>query len=87
GEGMERLLEALDAVFAAWEIPARITVPSEDGAAQAWLHAHAHVLKKTPARRGIIFDVLIAEKPLGQFKKEFPGSAVTEPRERIRLYA
>jgi GTPase len=87
GEGTAALLEVIDGHFAAWEVPARIVVPSADGAAQAWLHAHAHVLKKTPGRKAVAFEVRIAAKPLGQFKKEFPAARVDEPKEKIRLYA
>ena len=43
GSGMDALLQAIDEVLARDAVPAVVEISPQDGAARAWLYAHAHV--------------------------------------------
>ena len=77
GEGIETLLETMETIFAAGEPEVTITLAEQDGKARAWLHRHGKILAEGQADGKTKITVLLAEKHIGQFKKEFPDRSVT----------
>lgn len=72
GEGIDKILYEIELIISTKEFFVNVWVDSDNGAAQAWLHAHSRVIKKVTKHNSIMFNVLIAEKSLGQFIKIFP---------------
>lgn len=72
GKGINKILDEIENSISAKELLISIWIARDNGAAQAWLYEHSHVIKKIIENKKIKFSVLIAEKHLGQFIKIFP---------------
>jgi GTP-binding protein HflX len=87
GEGVGDLETLIDAVLTAGRETLGVDVPTEDGAAQAWLHAHTDVLSRDEFEGAIRFTARFTEKTRGQFVKFFPQARLVEkaaPRDLMR---
>lgn len=82
GQGIEALLETIEKIFEAGEPEVSIILGEQDGKARAWLYAHGKVLDERQKDGTIVLKIRIAEKAIGQFKKEFPGAKVRRKRKQ-----
>ena len=80
GEGIEALLGTIEDIFEAGEPEVAITLSEEDGKARAWLHRHGKVLEEAQKDGTTVLRIRMAEKAIGQFKKEFPGQKMARER-------
>jgi GTP-binding protein HflX len=88
GQGLETLLATIEGVLEAGEPVATFTLGAEGGKARSWLHRHGKVLEEGQKDGKIKLKVRLAEKHIGQFKKEFPDQKVTRQRKtELRLTA
>jgi GTP-binding protein HflX len=77
GQGMERLLVAIEeAISADYEMLA-LTIPPEEGRAIAWLHQNGEVMsEKTDPQTGVLEGVFkLAGTEAGRFRAQFPNLA------------
>ena len=77
GEGVPALLDAVDARLGAHEVARVLLVPSEDGAALAWLHAHMTVDRQESTEAGMRVALRGDPEHFGKFFKRFPDVAET----------
>ncbi len=77
GEGVPALLDAVDARLGAHEVARVLLVPSEDGAALAWLHAHMTVDRQESTEAGMRVALRGDPENFGKFFKRFPDVAET----------
>ncbi len=71
GQGCEVLLERLDKRLNADRRPISYRVPSENGAALAWLHSHGKVLKNLAEEREMLIEVVLSPSNVGRFARRF----------------
>lgn len=79
GEGLERLLEVLDAHVQKDSKQVSIVVPTEEGAAMAWLYQHGDVQQRFDRETEVELAVVLSEVNLRKFEKRFGLSAHTDP--------
>ncbi len=75
GQGMDALLELIDARLGASETTRRVFVPDENGAAAAWLHGHLRVLSTDRREDGAVMEVSGDPEALNRFASRFPDIA------------
>jgi GTP-binding protein HflX len=75
GDGLPRLLDAIEAGLSEARHPATLSVPQADGRAAAWLYAKGLVTARRDGETAVEFDVSITDREMGQFAKQFPGAA------------
>ena len=72
GEGVDALLEHIDQQLdAQLTTVATLTIPTADGKAYAWLHAHGQVLEKRLEEDEYVMEMRMAEAKLAQFHQLF----------------
>ena len=76
GQGIEDLLAVIEGVLEAGEPVANFTLDASCGKGRSWLHQHGKVLKERQKDGAVKLKVRLAEKFIGQFKKEFPDQKV-----------
>ena len=67
GEGVDALIEQVAAKLTAGHRRYWITLPAEDGAAAAWLHAHGEVLGQSSEGLDTQYEVRLAERDYERF--------------------
>ena len=72
GEGTERLYAEIDRLLTAGHGVFSVDVPTSDGAALSWLHAHADVLGQEASDDAARLTVRLGEKEAGQFAARWP---------------
>jgi GTP-binding protein HflX len=87
GEGMDELLSLIDVELTADRETLSIAVPSSDGAARAFLHAHGDVLAERESEGALSIEVRLTAKAKGQFLKLFPANSFETLRPERRLIA
>lgn len=75
GQGIPDLLAAIEARLGARELPRRLRVPSENGAALAWVHAHMTVDRTETTDEATILDVRGDPEDFGRLAKRFEDVA------------
>jgi len=74
GEGVEDLLEIVDAIItAAWRVY-EIRLSVEEGAARAWLHEETEVISESNDETGSRICVRMGDQAAGRFQKQFPDA-------------
>lgn len=79
GEGVPRLLELVEQALTASHDTVHIVIPAEDGAARAWLHQRAEVIREEAADAGLLLVVRLSKKSQGQFFKTYPSAREATP--------
>ncbi|MGB4102105.1 MAG: GTPase HflX [Alphaproteobacteria bacterium] len=75
GIGIGMLLERIETTLGFEEYIVQLTLPSADGAALAWLHAHGRILAKEEQEEFVQLEVALNFADLGRFKHKFVESA------------
>jgi GTP-binding protein HflX len=83
GQGLEALLELIEANLFPDRHRFEMTLSHADGAATAWLHDHGAVRARLDDVEGVQLSVDITEKELFQFRKLFPLVSVPASRDRL----
>ncbi|MGF1658654.1 MAG: GTPase HflX [Rubrimonas sp.] len=73
GDGVDALLDAVEAGLSEARAPVRVMLAASDGRAAAWLHARGVVAARRDHETGVEIDALMSERERSQFLKEFPG--------------
>ena len=76
GDGVDELLDAIEAGLSEARAPVLVRLPASEGRAAAWLHARGVVSARRDAETGIEIDAWMSERERSQFLKEFPGADV-----------
>jgi GTP-binding protein HflX len=77
GEGLDRLLEALDHRLGVADEILTLRIPPQDGRLLAWLHEHADVLKRSSAESGEqVLRVRVASEKLERLKGQLRRSGI-----------
>ena len=71
GEGIDDLVVLLDERLAACSQTYDIAVPISDGAAQAWLYGHGHVVARRDTKTQIHLTIVLSEADHGRFHSRF----------------
>ncbi len=71
GEGVDRLLAALDKRVADFFTSAELVLPTGEGAPIAWLHAHGHVVSEQVEENELHVRVRLTAEDLARFHKRF----------------
>ncbi len=71
GEGIDTLLRQIESALGAAEVVVKIKVPCSDGAALAWVHAHARIIKQNTAQDVVSFEIALSQADFGRFKQKF----------------
>ena len=87
GEGVDRLLDAIETTLTAGHDDLVIDVPAENGAARAWLHERGEVLEETARDGAIALAVRLSKKAQGQFFKAFPDARLASDAQTARQTA
>ena len=87
GEGVDRLLGAIETTLTAGHDDLLIDVPAENGAARAWLHERGEVLEETARDGAIALAVRLSKKAQGQFFKTFPDARLASDAQTARQTA
>lgn len=74
GEGVDNLLDLVEATLTAAHETLVIELPASDGAARAWLHQRAEILDETMTDGAAVITARLSEKSQGQFFKSFPDA-------------
>lgn len=69
GEGLDRLLEALDEKLAESFQKASFMIPHREGSVLSELYSHSRVLERTDCREGVLLHAEVGEKYFNKFKK------------------
>ncbi|MDF2233103.1 GTPase HflX [Albimonas sp. CAU 1670] len=83
GQGIPDLLAAIEARLGARELPRRLRVPSENGAALAWVHAHMTVDRTETTDEATILDVRGDPEDFGRLAKRFEDVAEIPSEENL----
>ena len=75
GQGVPELLAAVESRLGLRELSRRLRVPSEDGAALAWVHAHMTVDGAETSDEATLLDVRGDPEEFGRLAKRFPDVA------------
>ncbi|MGV6800452.1 MAG: GTPase HflX [bacterium] len=71
GQGLERLFDFIDEVLTARHLTVQAKIPTQNGAAIAWLFQHGDVLQQDMNETEVIMTVRLSAKSAGQFEKQF----------------
>ena len=74
GEGIDKLIAALDHRLAQNDSVQSLRVPIEDGAAIAWLYGHGDVLKRDDDERHAYLEVALKPADHQRFVSKFGGA-------------
>lgn len=72
GEGVAAFKQSLSAIIAKRNIVRIITIPNNDGAILAWLHARGKVDVRSEGKGNLSIEVSLSQQLWGQFEKQFP---------------
>ncbi|MVZ96927.1 GTPase HflX [Sphingorhabdus sp. IMCC26285] len=72
GEGVVAFKQSLSAIIAKRNIVRIITIPNNDGAILAWLHARGKVDVRSEGKGNLSIEVSLSQQLWGQFEKQFP---------------
>ena len=87
GEGVDRLLDAMETTLTAGHDDLRIDIPAGNGAARAWLHERGDVLEEAAGDDVIALAVRLSKKTQGQFFKTFPDARLASDAPTARRTA
>ncbi len=83
GQGREALLEAIETALSEDQIPCRMILTPAEGAARAWLHAHAQIESERFEDNGdSVIEARLSHKQLGRLRDQFPMIRLTHPGKR-----
>lgn len=72
GEGVAAFKQGLSAIIAKRNIVRIITIPNNDGAILAWLHARGKVDVRSEGKGNLSIEASLSQQLWGQFEKQFP---------------
>ncbi|MEO1251001.1 MAG: GTPase HflX [Pseudomonadota bacterium] len=87
GEGVDALLDRVEATLTAAHRTIEIELPASAGAARAWLHERAEILDEQSDAETLALTVRLSGKTEGQFFKSFPAAKILESSDAARLTA
>lgn len=71
GEGIERLLLQIETALGQAETIVKVKIPCSDGAALAWVHAHARILRQKATKEHIALEIALSQADFGRFQQKF----------------
>ena len=75
GEGLDDLLDAIEARLAKGRVVLSVPIEAADGEGQAWLHAHTEVLARDADEEGgALFRIRVAPEQQDRIFRRFPGA-------------
>lgn len=75
GEGVDALLEGVEARLSAAHVHMGVTLPGSDGEGLSWLYENTQVLSRTDATDGTVeLDLRVAPERLERFQRRFPAA-------------
>ncbi|RME66116.1 MAG: GTPase HflX, partial [Alphaproteobacteria bacterium] len=73
GEGMDALLERIDAHLFARARVLNVTLAASEGAALAWLYRHGKVLARHSNDQGVVLKVRLDDQALARWRQQHPS--------------
>lgn len=71
GEGMAQLLQQIETTLGQAETIVKVKIPCSDGAALAWVHAHARILQQKTTKEHIALEIALSQADFGRFQRKF----------------
>lgn len=71
GEGLPLLLQQIETALGQAETIVKIKIPCSDGAALAWVHAHARILQQKTTKEHIALEIALSQADFGRFQQKF----------------
>ena len=79
GEGVPRLLAAIEARLTARDQTVSLTLPAKEGALLAWLYRHTDVLERREEGLDLHLTVRVSERQAGEFRRRYGPFLTDEP--------
>lgn len=76
GEGVENLLNAIEAALTISHEAITVVLPAPFGEARAWLHQRSEILDENPSGVDLVVTARMSKKTEGQFVKLFPAASL-----------
>ncbi len=71
GEGIALLLQQIETALGTAETIVKVKIPCSDGAALAWVHAHARILQQKATKEHISLEIALSQADFGRFQQKF----------------
>ncbi|MBS0471958.1 MAG: GTPase HflX [Proteobacteria bacterium] len=78
GQGLDQLLERMEAELTAANIRYRLVLPHEDGEGLAWVYRHGQVLDRTDLDEGVALILTIDPQAVDRFRSRFTASQLVQ---------